>query len=531
MNLRPYQTEAVAAIFQQWEKQRSTLLILPTGTGKTICFAAVVRQLIEQGKRVLILAHREELLNQAAEKIEHTTGLKCAVEKAEQTTLDSWFNITVGSVQTLQNQKRLARFPRDYYDAMVIDEAHHAVSSSYRAVINYFAGAKLLGVTATADRGDKRNLGEVFDSVAYEYTLRKAIQAGYLVPIRALTLPVKINLTGVKTQGGDYQASALGSALDPYLESIADALAVHAAGRKTVVFLPLIATSQKFCAMLNRRGIRTSEVNGESADRSVKLEAFHRGEFDVLCNSMLLTEGWDEPLVDCVVVLRATKVRSLWAQMVGRGTRLSPGKKDLLLLDFLWHTEKHDLCRPAHLLCKEEDLSAQVAEKMAEIEGEVDLLEMTDDLTGDAIAEREEALKRELEAQKKRKRKLVDPLQYEMSISSDGKCWNYEEDPTDLKAIMPPTKNQLKTLEEMGIFPDEIRTVGHARHILETLYKRRTEGLATPRQIRLLEGHGFLNVGMWSFRSANGMISKIASNMWKVPTGIIPEKFKPDEVK
>ena len=215
MNLRPYQTEAVAAIFQQWETQRSTLLILPTGTGKTICFAAVVRQLIEQGKRVLILAHREELLNQAAEKIEHTTGLKCAVEKAEQTTLDSWFNITVGSVQTLQNQKRLARFPRDYYDAMVIDEAHHAVSSSYRAVINYFAEAKLLGVTATADRGDKRNLGEVFDSVAYEYTLRKAIQAGYLVPIRALTPPVKINLTGVKTQGGDYQASALGSALGP----------------------------------------------------------------------------------------------------------------------------------------------------------------------------------------------------------------------------------------------------------------------------------------------------------------------------
>ena len=176
MNLRPYQIQAQNSILQTWNTGiGKTLLVLPTGTGKTIVFANVIAERVRQGDRVLVLAHREELLNQAADKLERAVGLGCALEKAQSSCLDSWYNVVVGSVQTLQSQKRLDRFPRDYFDTIIVDEAHHAISASYRRVIDHFADARLLGVTATADRGDKRNLGELFETIAYEYTLPAAI--------------------------------------------------------------------------------------------------------------------------------------------------------------------------------------------------------------------------------------------------------------------------------------------------------------------------------------------------------------------
>lgn len=527
MNLRPYQIQAQNAILQTWNTGiGKTLLVLPTGTGKTIVFANVIAERVRQGDRVLVLAHREELLNQAADKLERAVGLGCALEKAQSSCLDSWYNVVVGSVQTLQSQKRLDRFPRDYFDTIIVDEAHHAISASYRRVIDHFADARLLGVTATADRGDKRNLGELFETIAYEYTLPAAIRDGYLCPIKALTLPLNIDLAGVKVSAGDFQAAALGSALDPYLEQIAELMREHCANRKTVVFLPLIATSQKMCRILNERGLSAAEVNGESEDRAEILQRFHDGEFKVLCNSMLLTEGWDEPAVDCIVCLRPTKVRALYAQIVGRGTRLFPGKKDLLLLDFLWHTEKHDLCRPAHLVCNNSDLSSRVAEILAEeSQGEaVDLLEAEAGAESSAQQEREESLRKLLEEQRKRKRQLVDPLQYEMSI---GNAAGYEPDPLDLRQQGPPSAAQLALLEKNGIFPDEVTCAGQASKLLDTLAKRRVEGLTTPKQIRFLERVGFREVGQWRFEDARRMIDRIAANRWTVPHGINPAAYQP----
>lgn len=527
MNLRPYQIQAQNAILQTWNTGiGKTLLVLPTGTGKTIVFANVIAERVRQGDRVLVLAHREELLNQAADKLERAVGLKCALEKAQSSCLDSWYNVVVGSVQTLQSQKRLDRFSHDYFDTIIVDEAHHAISASYRRVIDHFASARLLGVTATADRGDKRNLGELFETIAYEYTLPGAIRDGYLCPIKALTLPLNIDLAGVKVSAGDFQAAALGSALDPYLEQIAELMLEHCAARKTVVFLPLIATSQKMCRILNGRGLSAAEVNGESEDRAEILQRFHNGEFKVLCNSMLLTEGWDEPMVDCIVCLRPTKVRALYAQIVGRGTRLFPGKKDLLLLDFLWHTEKHDLCRPAHLVCNNSDLSARVAEILAEESqgNAIDLLEAETGAESSAQQEREESLRKLLEEQRKRKRQLVDPLQYEMSI---GNAAGYEPDPLDLRQQGPPSAAQLALLEKNGIFPDEVTCAGQASKLLDTLAKRRMEGLTTPKQIRFLERVGFREVGQWRFEDARRLIDRIAANRWTVPHGINPAIYHP----
>lgn len=279
------------------------------------------------------------------------------MEKAEESCLGSWFRITVGSVQTLMRQSRLERFSQDYFNTIIIDEAHHCVSGSYQRILQYFSEAKVLGVTATPDRGDMKNLGSVFESLAYEYSLPQAIREGYLSPIKALTVPLKMDLTGVGIQSGDFKAGDLGTALDPYLEQIAVEMEKVCRDRKTVVFLPLVKTSQKFRDILNAHGFRAAEVNGESRDRNEILKQFDAGEYNALCNSMLLTEGWDCPSVDCIVVLRPTKVRSLYSQMVGRGTRLSPGKDHLLLLDFLWHTERHELCHPANLICENPEVA------------------------------------------------------------------------------------------------------------------------------------------------------------------------------
>lgn len=526
MQLRPYQQEAMDAILEAWQGVNRALLVLPTGCGKTIVFCKLAEHLVAQGKRILILAHRGELLQQAADKMSKATGLQCAVEKAEDSAIESWFRITVGSVQTMMRPARLEQFPRDYYDVIIVDEAHHIMADSYMRVVEYFEDAKLLGVTATPDRGDMRNLGAVFDKLAYEYTLPRAIKENYLVKLKALTIPLKLDLTGVSKQAGDYSLSGLGSALDPYLHLVAKEMAEHCRGRKTVVFLPLIATSQKMRDLLAQHGFRAAEVNGESKDREDVLKGFDAGKYDVLCNSMLLTEGWDCPSVDCIVCLRPTQIRSLYCQIVGRGTRLHPGKDHLLLLDFLWQSTTHELCRPAHLIAPSDEVAQKMTQKFEDAEGTaLDLEEVEVAAVAECLVDREEALAKKLDEMKSRKRALVDPLQFEMSIQSEDLA-NYE--PSFGWEMAPPSDKQVSALEKMGILPDEISNAGKAAKILDRLEKRRSEGLTTPKQIRFLESRGFQHVGQWDFTSARKLIDRIAGNRWRVPADIQPKTFKPE---
>ena len=525
-SLRPYQQAARDSIHAQWEQGRlRTLLVLPTGTGKTIVFASVAADQVRAGDRVLILAHRGELLEQAADKLQRSTGLVSAVEKAESTCLNSWFRVVVGSVQTLQRSARLERFPRDYFGTIIIDEAHHAITDGYRRILDYFESAKVLGVTATPDRGDMRNLGEVFDSLAYEYKLTDAIKEGYLCKIMAQTIPLQLDISEVGFTSGDYSLGQLGTALDPYLEQIAAEMAQRCKGRKTVVFLPLIKTSQKFRDLLNAKGFRAAEVNGQSADRKEVLADFDAGKYNVLCNSMLLTEGWDCPSVDCVVVLRPTKVRSLYSQMVGRGTRLSPGKSDLLLLDFLWMTDKHELCRPADLVCEDRAVARQMTENLAQTGCPEDIEEAAVQASEDVVAQREEALAKQLEEQRRKKARLVDPLQYEMSIQAEDLAGYV---PAFGWEAGPPSAEQTAALEKMGILPDAVESAGKASLLLDRLNKRRAEGLTTPKQIRVLERYGFQSVGTWSFDAAKHMIDRIAAQGWRsVPKGVTPSTYTP----
>ena len=524
--LRPYQQQARERIHAEWENGHTrTLLVLPTGTGKTIVFASVAADQVRAGHRVLILAHRGELLEQAADKLQRSTGLVSAVEKADATCLNTWFRVVVGSVQTLQRTARLERFPHDYFGTIIIDEAHHAITDGYRRILDYFDRAKVLGVTATPDRGDMRNLGEVFDSLAFEYKLTDAIKEGYLCKIMAQTIPLKLDITSVTMSGGDYAVGDLGTALDPYLEQIAAEMAQRCTGRKTVVFLPLIKTSQKFRDLLNAHGFRAAEVNGQSDDRRQVLADFEADKYNVLCNSMLLTEGWDCPSVDCVVVLRPTKVRSLYSQMVGRGTRLSPGKTDLLLLDFLWMTDKHELCRPADLVCEDRTVARQMTENLAQTGCPEDIEEAAAQASEDVVAQREEALAKQLEEQRRKKAKLVDPLQYEMSIQAEDLAGYV---PAFGWEAGPPSAEQSAALEKMGILPDAVESAGKASLLLDRLNKRRAEGLTTPKQIRVLERYGFQSVGTWSFDAAKHMIDRIAAQGWRgVPKGVNPKTYTP----
>lgn len=526
MQLRPYQEEARKKVQEQWEGGvNKTLLVLPTGCGKTIVFSKIIEDRVKLGERVLILAHRSELLEQASDKLKKSTGLNTALEKADSSSLNSWYMVTVGSVQTLQREKRLKQFSSDYFDTIVIDEAHHCISNGYQNVLNHFDKAKVLGVTATPDRGDMKDLGTYFESLAYEYKIVDAIKEGYLSKIQSLTIPLNLDLSGVATQNGDFKASDVSNALDPYLEQIADEMIKHCKDRKSVVFLPLVATSQKFRDILNSKGFKAAEVNGESKDRAQILEDFDKDKYNVLCNSMLLTEGWDCPSVDCVIVLRPTKVRALYSQMVGRGTRLHPGKENLLLLDFLWHVERHELCRPAHLIAKSEEVVKKMTElSEKEVGNPLDLEEIEVKATEEVIQDREASLAKQLSEQRRKKSKLVDPLQFEMSIADEDLA-NYI--PSFISEQAPPTKKQIETLEKMGINANEIDNSGKAKLLIKRIIKRREAGLATPKQIRLLESRGFRKVGSWKFEEANNMITRIAANGWRLPRGVIAKDFKP----
>jgi len=533
VELRDYQAAAVDAVEREWaDGHDHTLLVIPTGGGKTIIFSEIARRASAKG-RVLILAHRDELIRQAADKLYNSTGLFCGIEKGIESS-GHMFDITIGSVQTMMRENRLNKYDEDYFSVIIVDEAHHCLADSYRKILDHFKGAKLLGVTATPDRGDKKTLAEIFDSIAYEYSLAQAIKDGYLVPPKAEMIPLRIDLSGVKTSMGDYTDGSLGIALQPYLEKIADEMVTRCQDRKTVIFLPLIAISQEFCGMLNQRGLSAAEVNGTSKDRAEILTDFEKGRYNALCNSMLLTEGWDCPAADCIVVLRPTKIRSLYSQMVGRILRLSPetGKKDALILDFLWMTAKHDLVKPAVLVAKDEAIAARIDAMMADgqmvdiLDAEAQAIKDEAQAKRDAIEERERALAQKLAEQKQKQRKLVDPIYYGLMLDDD---FITEYEPTFDWEMEPPTDKQLTALENCGIRASEVKTKGLASKLLDLIMKRIQAGLCTPKQMKTLERYGFQNVAKWSKNEAGNMLTRLSRNNWSLPRDVNPATYQPSE--
>jgi len=497
MELRPYQTAAIQAINGEWrEGRKHTLLVLPTGCGKTVVFNTLAKDKATDGN-VLILAHRSELLDQASDKYDGDTGYI----KAERNTFKP---VSVGSIQTLS--RRTESYPHDLWKYIIVDEAHHSTADSYQKFLQWFPDAYVLGATATPDNSGKKALATYYDSIAFEYPIRQAVEEGYLCRPTARTVPLNIDLSNVTIKAGDFEVNSICETLEPYLPQIAEMIKEYAADRKTVVFMPLVHIAQEFRDILTDAGVNCREVNGESADRAETLEWFHNAEKgSVLINSLLLTEGWDEPSADCIVMLRPTKIRGFYAQCVGRILRPFPGKKNALILDFLWLSTRHDLCRPADLVAtnkEEKEYIRKSTEKQ-----QIDLF----DACTDAEEARRNALAEALRAQKRKKAKLIDPLQYFVSINQID-MEDYE--PSFAWEIQPATTKQMQMLENWGINPDGMNK-GRASMIIDKLLTRRAQGMATPKQIRLLERQGYDNVGEWTFDRASKKIGQLASVGWQ----------------
>ena len=545
---RPYQQKAAAAIHREWDAgNKKTLVVMPTGTGKTIVFASIVNDQVAEGEHVLILAHREELLQQASDKLKMVTGLETALEKAQNSALDSDKMVVVASVQTLSKQNRLMKYPRDYFGTIIIDEAHHTAAKTYKGILEHFIDAKVLGVTATPDRSDMKSLSDIFDSLAFEYKLPDAIREGYLCKINTKTIPVEVDISKVHINAGDFSAQDLGNVLDLYLDTIADAIVRECQNRKTVIFTPLVRISKRLCNILNKRNFKTAEVNGASADREDVLKGFDNGEYKALTNAMLLTEGWDCPTVDCIICLRPTKSRSLYAQIVGRGTRLCEGKKNLLVLDFLWLTKKHSLCHPADIFCEDQEVAQKTTDMLADAaltgsnsqenfgSPELGLIEAIEEAQTELDEEKRKALcelekqdtiQRKLQAQRQKPRGLVDPLQYIFSIEAP-ELNDYQ--PMFESERQEPSDDIIDSISCYGVKGDAIKSQGLAAAILKRLIARRASGMATPKQIRCLESFGFVHVGRWTMQYASSFLNVISSHDWELPNGFDASTLDPEK--
>ena len=374
LSLRDYQREALAAIHDRASKGITRqLVVLPTGSGKTVCFAHLIAQAVATEQRALVLVHRDELLTQAAEKIQLVApGIDLGIVKAERREVDR--SVVVASIQSLR-PARLAELGS--FGLVIVDEAHHSAAASYKRILTALScfedgGPLTLGFTATPDRGDGRGLNAIYQEIVYSKGLVEMISAGFLSDLRGKRIELEADFNTLNVTAGDFDdadsARMLMAADAPGV--VARAYQEHAAGRKGLVFTPTIAVAEETAAALTTRGIPAEALSGQTpiADRRAALKRFRKGTTTVICNAALLIEGFDESSVDCVVVARPTRSRPLYVQMVGRATRLHPGKQDGLILDLVGATEQHDLCTLAGLAGVEprEVKEKGVAEVLAE---------------------------------------------------------------------------------------------------------------------------------------------------------------------
>jgi superfamily II DNA or RNA helicase len=501
--LRPYQTQAIEAIEARYtEGDRSTLLVLPTGTGKTVVFAELARRYVRRGHRALVLAHRGELLDQAFAKLAEV-GVRASIEQGQRIASQR-SEVVVASVQTLRGD-RLAKYAPDEFDFVVVDEAHHAAAASYKAILDRFSSAHILGVTATPDRADGRALRGVFASVAFKYEMRRAIADGFLAPIRARRVRVTdVDLSAIKAHHGDLDQGELSTILrdEKALQGVVGPL-IHLAGRrKTVVFGVDVAHAHAIADRLNshRQGCAIA-LDGTASDveRRAITSLFRQGAFQYLVNCALFTEGFDEPSIECVALARPTLSRGLYTQMLGRGTRLSPGKADCLVLDFVGNSSRHTLIGPADALAGRE----LTAEERAQIDKQLGSTKQAD----------LELVLAEAEEKTAAKRAQVSTVALAHFRTTEVDVWlgafMAKLDPDSPAGREPATEAQLSALEKKGIAkPPNGITKGEASAMLDAIVAREKAGLATIPQARLLATRLGIDVAGMTKQRATQLILK-----------------------
>jgi len=544
MKLRPYQVEAADSVFAEWDRGiRSTLLVKPTGTGKTVTFCEIVgRALARYGKRALVIAHREELVRQAASKLDDA-GLTTEIEMAEQRADGSLLRrakVIVASIQTLT--RRGHRFDPNEFSVVILDEAHHYTSPSWRAFIAHMRAKNpdilIVGVTATPDRSDEVGLGCVFESHAYVYELNQAIKDGWLCPIeQARPRVIDLDFSKAQAAKGDFSARELCDIMDSekVLHPIAKGIVEFAEWRKTIVFAPpgfksgqegeSFRVSDKLCELINRYQPMSAAIISDRTpkdQRRLMLKDFAAGKIQYLVNVGVLTEGYDCPDIEMVAMARPTKSRALYAQMVGRGTRTLPGLIDGIptadarraaiahsskplcrVLDFVGNAGKHKLISAADILGgKEPPDIIEASKRVIEERGPM--------AVDDAIRiakERAEEARVERERDQDRRKGIVADVTFSL-VSVDP--FDVLDVTTDTaiqrERSEPASAKQLETLAMFGVELDQRPTRREATRLIATCIERRRAGLCTVKQAQWLRRHNIPTTPGLTFEEASTLI-------------------------
>lgn len=524
LKLRPYQSQAVESVFAQFhDGVRTTLVVHPTGCGKTVVFSTVVLRYVQAnpGRRALVLAHRAQLVQQGADRIQADTGLPVLVEMAESKAYAAIRapgspSVVMASVQSIV--RRLPEYAPDAFGLIIVDEAHHAVpGSDYDRIAAHFPKARVLGVTATPDRLDGVGMGQFFQTAAHTYDILEAITDGWLVPVKQRRVMVEaVDLSDCKISRitKDYDEGDLSERFTTpeALLEVADPLRKLSQGRKTVAFTVSKVHAHALAEMTNTLNADDGAiaVTGDT-DRAELAEIIAdfrspTGRIRTMFNCQLLTEGFDAPEVSCVAMARPTRSRALYAQCMGRGTRLAPhiGKVDLLALDFVPRGAKVGLIGPANVL------DGSVDERTAEMVERVTRSDPNKSVS-DAIAEARQIL-----ADYDRDR-LLERARFRVLDAS-------EINPYDLLGVhsapgrwggIPATEGQLRALANIGLKDTSGIDKGQAHALLDAVTKRREQNLCSYKQALTLARHG-LRPDV-SFADASFAITAIANNGWKTP--------------
>jgi superfamily II DNA or RNA helicase len=518
--LRPYQNDAVARVEAEWRDHKSTLLVMPTGCGKTVTFAEIIRRSFP--RRALILAHREELVFQARDKVKAMTGWRVDVEmgdsRAEMACMFGGPRVVVSTIQTQASGGdgggRMSRFDPRLFGVVVVDEGHHSTSKSYRKVLDWYLQndqVRILGVTATPDRADEEALGQVYETVALDYEIQDAIQDGWLVPITQQMVNVEgLDFSHCRTTAGDLNGADLAKVME-YEENLHRVVspAIEIAGnRRTLVFAASVDHAERMAELFNRHrpGMATWVCGKTPKDERRKInEAFRSGEIQIVCNCGIYTEGADFPAVEIVIMARPTKSRSLYAQMAGRGTRPAESiahelnnhpsaearralieaseKPGCLIVDFVGNSGKHKLCTSVDILGGKCTERARELAAMAMKGGKP--MRVDEALVEAAAAElrekeREAAKRAALTARAKWSAQNVNPFDVLQVQPMPERGWDKGKHLTD---------KQTALLLKQGIDAEKM-PYAQARQLLNELFRRWDSGLCSFGQAKLLRKRG-----------------------------------------
>ena len=546
MKLRNYQTKACEAVVQEWQSENSTLVVMPTGCGKTLTAASIIKRMFPA--RALMLAHREELIFQAKDKIERITGLNVGVEMADHRideqglSLFKKFPVVVSSIQT-QNaggagSGRMSKFNPEEFGVLIVDESHHSTAASYRRVINYYRTnprLKVMGLTATPDRADEEALGQVYESVAFDYEILDAVEDGWLVPIQQRMIEIEdLDFSNVHTTAGDLNGQELAQVMEfeKILHGVASATLEIAGNRKTLVFASSVRHAERLSEIFNRHRENCSAwVCGmtDKDQRRKMLLDFAQGRVQFMCNVGCLTEGFDDPSIELVVMGRPTKSRSLYSQMVGRGTRPLPGVVDYMdstpecrrtaiagsgkphieILDFCGNAGRHKLMTSADILGGNysDEIIERAVKEAKERKAPVDMTELLKEEERKSKEEksREAARRLKLTARAKFESRNVNPFDVFHLTPRKERGWDKGRE------LSPKQKN---ILIGQGI-DTETRPYHECKQILEEIFRRWDKGQCSFKQAKILQKHGYS--GDATRDEAKQLIDALAKNGWRRP--------------